>query len=166
MRRTVERARAEDEHESAGPEILPLHAPDAGDPRRDDTSEYVEAGRSHILQDKTIPDYLTIFRIHGPFLFGVTDKINLIIEQMDRLPPIVIVRLRNMTAIDATGVHALEDLALRLRESGRTLILCGAREQPAALMRAARTAILEGRYAKFAAETEARMVDEDEVGGD
>jgi SulP family sulfate permease len=101
------------------------------------TSEYVEAGRSHILQDKTIPSYLTIFRIHGPFLFGVTDKINVITEQLDQLPPIVIVRLRNMTAIDATGVHALEDLALRLRESGRTLILCGAREQPAALMHAA-----------------------------
>jgi SulP family sulfate permease len=101
------------------------------------TSEYVEAGRAHILQDKTIPSYLTIFRIHGPFLFGVTDKINVITEQLDQLPPIVIVRLRNMTAIDATGVHALEDLALRLGESGRTLILCGAREQPAALMRAA-----------------------------
>jgi SulP family sulfate permease len=47
------------------------------------------------------------------------------------------VRLRNMTAIDATGMHALEDLAERLRASGRALLLCGAREQPAALMRAA-----------------------------
>jgi sulfate permease, SulP family len=42
----------------------------------------------------------------------------------------VILRLRNMTAIDATGLHALEQLADRLKRSGRTLLLCGAPEQP------------------------------------
>lgn len=80
---------------------------------------------------------MAIFRIHGPFLFGMTDKIAAITDNVDRLPPIVIVRLRNMTAIDATGIRALEDVADRLRQSGRTLLLCGAREQPAALMHAA-----------------------------
>ena len=53
---------------------------------------------------------------------------------MKELPPIVILRLRNMTAIDATGLKALEDVADVLHKSGRTLILCGAREQPARLM--------------------------------
>jgi sulfate permease, SulP family len=101
------------------------------------TSDYVESGRPHILQDKKIPPFVTIFRIHGPFLFGMTDKINSIIDQLADLPPVVIVRLRNMTAIDATGLRALEDLADQLRASGRTLVLCGALEQPAALMEAA-----------------------------
>jgi SulP family sulfate permease len=101
------------------------------------TRDYVESGRAHILQDKQIPPYVTIFRIHGPFLFGVTDKISLITENLSVLPPIVIVRLRNMTAIDATGIHALQELAETLRGSGRTLLLCGAPEQPAAVMRAA-----------------------------
>ena len=58
----------------------------------------------------------TIFRIHGPLLFGMTDKIARITDRIDRLPPIVIVRLRNMTAIDATGVRALEELAEALRD--------------------------------------------------
>ena len=49
----------------------------------------------------------------------------------------MILRLRNMTAIDATGLLALEDLADTLHASGRHLILCGAREQPARLMRQA-----------------------------
>jgi SulP family sulfate permease len=101
------------------------------------TPDYVESGRVHILQDKPIPAYVAIFRIHGPFLFGVTDKIAAVTEQLAQLPPIVIVRLRNMTAIDATGLRALEDVADRLRASGRTLVLCGAREQPAAMMHAA-----------------------------
>jgi SulP family sulfate permease len=38
--------------------------------------------------------------------------------------------MRNTTAIDATGLHALEVFADRLRKSGRTLLICGARDQP------------------------------------
>jgi SulP family sulfate permease len=50
---------------------------------------------------------------------------------------VVIVRLRNMTALDATGLHALEVFAQRLRKSGRTLLLCGAPDQPAKLLQKA-----------------------------
>jgi len=42
-----------------------------------------------------------------------------------------------MTAIDSTGLQALESLADQVHESGRELILCGAREQPSRLMRQA-----------------------------
>ena len=98
------------------------------------TSEYIESGRAHTLQDKDIPPYVAIFRIHGPLLFGVTDKVATITDRIEQLPPIVIVRLRNMTAIDATGLKALEEVADRLHASGRALLLCGAREQPAAVM--------------------------------
>jgi SulP family sulfate permease len=101
------------------------------------TDDYVEDGRIHILQDKDIPYYATIFRIHGPFLFGATDKISLVTENLHTLPPVVILRLRNMTALDATGLFALEDVAKQLHDSKRTLILCGAREQPAKLLREA-----------------------------
>jgi SulP family sulfate permease len=88
----------------------------------------------HVLHDKPIPDFVTIIRIHGPLLFGATDKVHRVMDGLDGLPPVVIVRLRNMTAIDATGLRALEDLSLRLRESGRAAIFCGARDQPRAVM--------------------------------
>jgi sulfate permease, SulP family len=109
------------------------------------TDEYIEDGRMHILQDKDIPYYATIFRIHGPFLFGATDKVATITEKMHQLPPVVIIRLRNMTAIDATGVYALEEIARQLHASGRTLILCGAREQPAQVMQQAEFEEVVGR---------------------
>jgi sulfate permease, SulP family len=109
------------------------------------TDEYIEDGRMHILQDKDIPYYATIFRIHGPFLFGATDKVATITEKMHELPPVVIIRLRNMTAIDATGVYALEEIARQLHASGRTLILCGAREQPAQVMQQAEFEEVVGR---------------------
>jgi SulP family sulfate permease len=101
------------------------------------TGDYVEDARVHILQDKDIPYYATIFRIHGPFLFGATDKISVVTEDVHTLPPVVILRLRNMTALDATGLFAIEEVAKQLHISKRTLILCGAREQPARLMQQA-----------------------------
>ena len=98
------------------------------------TSAYLDEGRLHVLQDKHIPDFVTIVRIHGPFLFGATDALQHTTDTIDDLTSVVIFRLRNMTAIDATGLRALEDIAHRLRESGRTAIFCGAREQPKAVM--------------------------------
>src|ERR1700719_2477363 len=83
------------------------------------TKDYLREGHVHILQHKEIPPYVTIFRIHGPFLFGATDKIDEVIQQIPKLPPILVLRLRNMTAIDATGLQALENLADAVHESGR-----------------------------------------------
>ncbi len=98
------------------------------------TDEYIEDGRAHILQDKQVPSYVSILRIHGPFLFGTTDKLGEETASLGDLGEVVLLRLRNMTALDATGLHALEELAGRLRASGRTLLLCGARDQPAKLL--------------------------------
>ena len=94
------------------------------------TDDYIEKGRPHILQDKQVPPYMTILRIHGPFLFGTTEKLEDATADLKQFGQVVVVRLRNMTAIDATGLHALEKLSERLRKSGKTLLLCGARDQP------------------------------------
>src|SRR5271156_3524118 len=98
------------------------------------TPAYIESGRAHILQDKDVPGYVSILRIHGPFLFGTTDKLAEETEDLKKFASVVVLRVRNMTAIDATGLHALEVFSDRLRKTGRTLLLCGAREQPARML--------------------------------
>lgn len=98
------------------------------------TEQYIQDGQVHILQNQAIPPYVRIFRVHGPFLFGATDKLRTVLDDLDGLPEIVILRLRNMTALDATGLRAFEELAQALRASGRNLLLCGARHQPAGLI--------------------------------
>ncbi|MBI5706080.1 MAG: STAS domain-containing protein [Armatimonadetes bacterium] len=98
------------------------------------TPEYIEAGFAHSLQTNELPDGVAVYRIHGPFLFGSSDKLSLIEEELESLPKVVMLRIRNMTALDATGLHAFEHLADRLHETGRELILCGARAQPLRLM--------------------------------
>jgi SulP family sulfate permease len=100
------------------------------------TDDYIEYGRLHILQDKQIPHFVTIYRIHGPFLFGSTDKLTTLIEHISDMEPVVVLRLRNMTAIDATGLRAIQDFSDKLKEAGKTLLLCGAPPQPANLMAA------------------------------
>jgi SulP family sulfate permease len=109
------------------------------------TDDYIEDGRLHILQDKLLPLYVSLLRIHGPFLFGTTEKLVEETADLREFSPVVIVRLRNMTAIDATGLHALEVLSERLHASGKTLLLCGARSQPEKLLRKSKVADKIGR---------------------
>jgi SulP family sulfate permease len=98
------------------------------------TDEYIRDGLPHVLQGRIVPPYVTLLRIHGPFLFGTTEKLVEATVNIEGFEPVVILRLRNMTAIDATGIHAIETFAKRLRESGRSLLLCGAMEQPSKLL--------------------------------
>jgi sulfate permease, SulP family len=98
------------------------------------TPEYIEDSLHHSLHRLVIPPYVRVFRIHGPFLFGATDKLNIVSESLSTLPEIVVLRLRNMNALDGTGLRAFEELADAMHESGRELLLCGARRQPAHLM--------------------------------
>jgi SulP family sulfate permease len=98
------------------------------------TGDYIERGRAHILQDKPVPDYVSIIRIQGPFLFGTTENLVEETQDLSKFAPVVVLRLRNMTAIDATGLHAFEQLAERLQKSGRALLLCGALPQPSKML--------------------------------
>jgi SulP family sulfate permease len=98
------------------------------------TDEYVAQGVAHSLQFNELPSGVAVYRIHGPFLFGAGDKLGVIEDELESLPKVVMIRLRNMTAIDGTGVQALEHLADRLKSSGRQLVLCGIRDQPQKLL--------------------------------
>lgn len=101
------------------------------------TDEYIRDGLPHVLQGRILPPYVTLLRIHGPFLFGTTEKLVEATANLEAFAPVVILRLRNMTAIDATGIHAIESFAKRLSESGRALLLCGAMQQPSKLLQQA-----------------------------
>jgi len=109
------------------------------------TPEYIKDGKPHVLQDKQIPPYVTILRIHGPFLFGASQKLEEATSDLQGFGQVIVLRLRNMTALDGTGVHALESFAERVKASGRALVACGARKQPAKLIQASELPDLIGR---------------------
>ena len=101
------------------------------------TQDYIRRGHEHSLQHRQLPDYVTIIRIQGPFLFGATDKLTAQLNHLHEMRAVVILRLRNMTAIDATGLKAIEDFADAVHASGRALLLCGAPSQPTQMMQRA-----------------------------
>jgi SulP family sulfate permease len=98
------------------------------------TKDFQERGREHAVHDKDIPRNVAVFKVVGPFLFGATEKLREAVSQAGELPAVVILRLRYMSAIDATGLKAIQDLADTLHASDRTLLICGAPSQPSRLM--------------------------------
>lgn len=98
------------------------------------TPDYIALGRDHVLQDKDFPPYVTVLRIHGPFLFGTAEKLAEETQDISAFAPIVILRLRNMPALDATGLYAIQTFYRRLKDSGRMLLVCGALYQPGQLL--------------------------------
>ena len=71
-----------------------------------------------------------VFRVFGAFFFGAADKLESALRDARQLPEVLILRMREVVAIDATGINALEDMHHKLRKKGKHLILCGPHTQP------------------------------------
>jgi SulP family sulfate permease len=79
---------------------------------------------------KRIPDGVLVFRVFGAFFFGAADKLESSLRRAGGLPEVLILRMRDVLALDATGLDALEDLMEKLRIKKKDLILCGPHSQP------------------------------------
>ncbi|WP_414663328.1 SulP family inorganic anion transporter [Horticoccus sp. 23ND18S-11] len=91
-------------------------------------------GSQHSLVGKVVPEGVVVFRVFGAFFFGVVDKLDDELKRAKREPDVLILRVRKVLAIDATGLQALEDLHAKLRAKGKHLILSGPHTQPMAVM--------------------------------
>jgi len=84
-----------------------------------------------------IPAGIEIFEINGPFFFGAADKFRDTINQMKRRPKVLILRMRFVPAMDATGLSALEDLLRKAKKSKMEIIFAGVHAQPLKVMKEA-----------------------------
>jgi SulP family sulfate permease len=98
----------------------------------DGTTEAV--GPEDSLAGREIPDGVMVYRIFGSFFFGAADKLENALKRLKQEPDVLILRMREVLAIDATGLNALEDLHERLRARGRHLVLSGPHTQPLFMM--------------------------------
>ncbi|MEI7807236.1 MAG: SulP family inorganic anion transporter [Verrucomicrobiota bacterium] len=86
---------------------------------------------------KIVPEGVVVFRVFGAFFFGAADKLETSLRDAGQLPEVLILRMRDVLALDATGLDALEDLSEKLQRDRKQLILCGPHSQPLfALVRA------------------------------
>jgi SulP family sulfate permease len=81
-----------------------------------------------------LPHGVEVFEIHGTFCFGAARKFSELVSSRQTKPAVVILRMRNVLAMDATGLHALETVASRFRQQGTVLLLSGVHAQPLVVM--------------------------------
>lgn len=98
----------------------------------DETTE--TEGSHHSLVGKEVPPGVLIFRVFGAFFFGVVDKLDDELKRARQEPEILILRVRKVLAMDATGLQALEDLRVKLQAKGKHLILSAPHTQPLVVM--------------------------------
>lgn len=109
------------------------------------TDETLGDGEPRVLTDKYIPSYCSVIRIRGPFLFGATEKLEHATADVSRFGTVVVLKMTYMSAIDGTGIHALEHFAKRLHNCGRSLVICGAPAQPLELIKRSKLLKLLGK---------------------
>lgn len=71
-----------------------------------------------------------VYRINGPFFFGVAGKLGDVLDTIATPPRLFIIDMTNVPVIDATGVHALEGVIDRCRRHGTSVVLAGVKPQP------------------------------------
>jgi SulP family sulfate permease len=71
-----------------------------------------------------------VFRIEGPFFFGVAEKLDYALERSRAVPRVLIFRVRNVPAIDASGLRALEHTWEKFHRRGTLIVLSGIQPQP------------------------------------
>jgi SulP family sulfate permease len=91
-------------------------------------------GPQHSLIGKVVPKGVMIYRIFGSFFFGAADKLETALKRSGQEPEVLILGMRKVLAMDATGLNALEDLYERLRRRKKHLILSGPHTQPLFMM--------------------------------
>lgn len=77
---------------------------------------------------KVIPEGAMVYEITGPIFFGVSQKIADVIKRADK--KVLVLRMRSVPAIDATGIHSLETIIKTCKKNGSTLVLSHVNEQP------------------------------------
>lgn len=87
-------------------------------------------GDPNSIANREVPDGVAVFEINGPFFFGAVEKFKDQLRVLDQPIQVVILRIRQVPAVDASGLHVIEYLLLRCRKTGATLIMSGVHTQP------------------------------------
>jgi SulP family sulfate permease len=87
------------------------------------------------VSERRVPDGVAVFEIYGPFFFGAADKFKSTLNRVDKKPKVIVLRMRHVLTMDATGLHALEDVNEKAKRDGTALILSGVHAQPLVVMK-------------------------------
>jgi SulP family sulfate permease len=85
---------------------------------------------TNAVRRRVVPAGVEVFEINGPFFFGAAKTFKEQVESVLGQPKVLILRMRNVPAIDSTGLHALGELVHRTRRDGSLVLLSDVHSQP------------------------------------
>ncbi len=102
-------------------------------------SKSVEIAASRTKPDEEdqrlgLPKDVEVFRINGPFFFGVSGELIDVLKRMGQMPKVLIVRMRLVPFLDTSGASALEDLVKKCKAAGTVVIFSSVQPQPKGLL--------------------------------
>lgn len=95
-----------------------------------DGADNEEENDPNSIRRREIPPGVEVFEINGPFFFGAAEQFKDTLGQIAKNPKVLIIRMRDVPAIDSTGLHALHELARRCKHDGTLLLLSDVHAQP------------------------------------
>ena len=87
-----------------------------------------------VHQRDALPKGVEVFRITGPFFFGVAGELLDTLRRVGQSPKVIILRMRLVPLLDASGVQALEEFIEQARIAGAQIVLSGVRAQPQSML--------------------------------
>jgi sulfate permease, SulP family len=82
------------------------------------------------IRRRAVPPGVEVFEISGPFFFGAAEQFKDTLNQVAKKPKVLIIRMRDVPAIDSTGLHILHELSRRYRKEDTLLLLSDVHAQP------------------------------------
>ena len=83
---------------------------------------------------KDLPEGIEVFEVNGPFFFGAAHKFQHALSEVQRPPRVIVMRMRHVLALDATGLRVLEESLAIAKRGGPQLVLADVHTQPVILM--------------------------------
>lgn len=73
----------------------------------------------------TIPEGVEVYEINGPYFFGIANRFEELMAELDNHPKVRIIRMRRVPFIDSTGIHNLQNLCEMCHREGTHIVLSG-----------------------------------------
>ena len=73
----------------------------------------------------TIPKGVEVYEINGPYFFGIANRFEELMAELDNHPKVRIIRMRRVPFIDSTGIHNLQNLCEMSHREGTHIALSG-----------------------------------------
>lgn len=129
-------------------------------------SKDIDLDSEDVHQRDALPDGVEVFRINGPFFFGVAGELLDTLRRLGETPKAIILRMRLVPLLDASGTKALEEFVAQARIAGARVILSGVQPQPRSMLERVHLGAASDKLSYAADYAQAQALARDLLGGE